>query len=35
MRYSTLKRLVEFYYEPGMTIGEFLEIIKGLNNANK
>lgn len=28
MRYSTLKRLVEFYYEPGMTVGEFLEIIK-------
>lgn len=35
MRYSTLKRLVEFYGEPGMTVGEFLEIIKGLNNANK
>ncbi len=35
MRYSTLKRLVEFYYEPSMTVGEFLEIIKGLNNANK
>nr|DAP62851.1 MAG TPA: hypothetical protein [Inoviridae sp.] len=35
MRYSTLKRLVKFYYEPGMTVGEFLEIIKGLNNANK
>nr|DAT12176.1 MAG TPA: winged helix domain protein [Caudoviricetes sp.] len=35
MRYSTLKRLVEFYGEPNMTIGEFLEIIKGLNNANK
>lgn len=28
MRYSTLKRLVEFYGEPGMTVGEFLEIIK-------
>ena len=35
MRYSTLKRLVEFYGEPNMTIGEFLEIVKGLNNANK
>ena len=30
-----LMRLVEFYYEPGMTVGEFLKIIKGLNNANK
>lgn len=30
MRYSTLKRLVEFYYEPGMTVGEFLEIVKKL-----
>lgn len=28
MRYSTLKKLVEFYGEPGMTVGEFLEIIK-------
>ena len=28
MRYSTLKRLVKFYGEPGMTVGEFLEIIK-------
>nr|DAO42548.1 MAG TPA: hypothetical protein [Caudoviricetes sp.] len=28
MRYSTLKRLVEFYGEPNMTVGEFLEIIK-------
>ena len=28
MRYSTLKRLVEFYGKPNMTIGEFLEIIK-------
>lgn len=35
MRYSTLKRLVKFYGEPNMTVGEFLEIIKGLNNANK
>lgn len=35
MRYSTLKRLVKFYGKPNMTVGEFLEIIKGLNNANK
>nr|DAO44639.1 MAG TPA: hypothetical protein [Caudoviricetes sp.]DAR67329.1 MAG TPA: hypothetical protein [Caudoviricetes sp.]DAY06071.1 MAG TPA: hypothetical protein [Caudoviricetes sp.] len=35
MRSYILMRLVEFYYEPGMTVGEFLEIIKGLNNANK
>lgn len=28
MRYSTLKRLVEFYGKPNMTIGEFLEIIR-------
>lgn len=28
MRYSILKRLVEFYGEPNMTVGEFLEIIK-------
>jgi len=28
MRYSTLKKLVEFYGKPNMTIGEFLEIIK-------
>ena len=32
MRYSTLKRLVKSYGKPNMTIGEFLEIIKGLNN---
>lgn len=32
MRYSTLKRLVEFYYEPDMTVGEFLEIVKKLRN---
>jgi len=32
MRYSTLKRLVEFYYEPGMTVGEFLVIVKKLRN---
>nr|DAN73649.1 MAG TPA: TFIIF, beta subunit HTH domain [Caudoviricetes sp.]DAO83008.1 MAG TPA: TFIIF, beta subunit HTH domain [Caudoviricetes sp.] len=32
MRYFTLKRLVEFYGKPNMTVGEFLEIIKGLNN---
>ena len=35
MRYSTLKRLVEFYGEPGMTIGEFLKILERLKNANK
>lgn len=28
MRSYILMRLVEFYYEPGMTVGEFLEIIK-------
>nr|DAR76802.1 MAG TPA: hypothetical protein [Caudoviricetes sp.] len=28
MRYSTLKRLVEFYGKLNMTVGEFLEIIK-------
>nr|DAY39247.1 MAG TPA: hypothetical protein [Caudoviricetes sp.] len=32
MRYSTLKRLVKLYSKPNMTVGEFLEIIKGLNN---
>ncbi len=35
MRSYILMRLVEFYGKPNMTIGEFLEIIKGLNNANK
>lgn len=28
MRSYILMRLVEFYGEPGMTVGEFLEIIK-------
>ena len=28
MRSYILMRLVEFYYELGMTVGEFLEIIK-------
>lgn len=32
MRYSTLKRLVEFFGEPNMTVGEFLEIVKKLKN---
>nr|DAX80049.1 MAG TPA: winged helix domain protein [Caudoviricetes sp.] len=32
MRYSTLKRLVEFYGKPNMTVGEFLEIVKKLRN---
>lgn len=32
MRYSTLKRLVEFYGEPNMTVGEFLEIVKKMRN---
>ena len=32
MRYSTLKRLVEFFGEPGMTIGEFLEIVKKIKD---
>ena len=30
MRYSTLKRLVEFFGEPNMTVGEFLKIVKKL-----
>ena len=32
MRSYILMRLVEFYYEPGMTGGEFLEIVKKLRN---
>ena len=32
MRSYILMRLVEFYGEPGMTIGEFLEIVKKLKN---
>ena len=35
MRYSTLKRLVEFYYEPGMTWGEFQKILERLKNAKQ
>ena len=34
MRYSTLKRLVEFYGEPGMTWGEFKRILERLKNGN-
>ena len=33
MRSYILMRLVEFYYEPGITVGEFLEIIKKLRNS--
>lgn len=32
MRSYILMRLVEFYYEPGMTVGEFLKIVKKLRN---
>ena len=32
MRSYILMRIVEFYYEPGMTVGEFLEIVKKLRN---
>ena len=32
MRSYILMRLVEFYYEPGMTVGEFVEIVKKLKN---
>ena len=32
MRSYILMRLVEFYYEPGMTVGEFLDIVKKLKN---
>ena len=32
MRSYILMRLVEFYYEPDMTVGEFLEIVKKLRN---
>jgi len=32
MRSYILMRLVEFFYEPGMTVGEFLEIVKKLKN---
>lgn len=32
MRSYILMRLVEFYGKPNMTVGEFLKIVKGLNN---
>lgn len=32
MSYLVFKRLVEFFGEPNMTIGEFLEIVKKLRN---
>lgn len=35
MRYSTLKKLVEFYGEPNMTWGEFQKILERLKNAKQ
>lgn len=32
MSYLVFKRLVEFFGEPNMTVGEFLEIVKKLRN---
>ena len=34
MRYSTLKRLVEFFGEPGMTWEDFKKILERLKNGN-